>query len=454
MTQFNGYGRLARVIPETRYARINSDHIAYQVVGGGPIDLVFMSAWFSHVDGRWEEPLFARMLRRLAGFSRLMLFDKRGTGASDPLPANTTTWEDWADDVRAVMDAAGSERAAIVGVGDSGPIAMLFAATYPERVSSLVLINTAARFVRTDDYPWGRGEADVEALLEREERTWGTGDMLDVFSPSMIDDKRYRNWWARYQRMSASPGTSTLMARLIFSMDVRRVLGTIQVPTLVIQRRELPMVGVEHGRYLAEHIPNAHYAELPGSDYFVYLGNSDSILDEVEEFVTGARHGAEPDRLLATVMFTDIVGSTDRAAAIGDLRWKALLDAHDDLVRRRLDEFRGRLVKTTGDGFLATFDGPARAIRSATAVRDSLSSLGIEIRAGLHTGELEIRGDDVGGIAVHIGARVSELASEREILVSSTVKELVAGSDIRFVDRGTHLLRGIPEQWRLYAVAS
>jgi class 3 adenylate cyclase len=271
----------------------------------------------------------------------------------------------------------------------------------------------------------------------------------------MASDERYRAWWARYQRMSASPGTSRRVGELIFGMDVRSVLSTIRVPTLVLQRTSLRMVHAEHGRYLAEHIPNAKHVELPGEDYFLYLGdNSEAMLDEIEEFVTGVRHRGEVDRLLATVMFTDIVGSTDRAAAIGDRRWRDLLDAHDDIVRRRLDEFRGQLIKSTGDGLFATFDGPARAVRSAFAIRDALASYGIEIRTGLHTGEVEVRDRDVGGIAVHIGARVMAEARQGEVLVSSTVKDLVTGSGIRFEDRGERLLRGVPDAWRLYAALS
>lgn len=441
--------------PETSYARSGDSHIAYQVIGNGPIDMVFMSAWFSHIDGRWEEPAFARMLRRFASFSRLIVFDKRGSGASDPLPRDTDghSWEDWADDIRAVLDAASSKKAALVGVGDSGPIAMLFAATYPERVSSLVLVNACARLTKDDDYPFGFDTADLEYTRRRMAETWGTGSMLEVFSPSKQGDAAYKNWWAKYQRMSASPGTLKEVAQIIFTMDVRKFLSTIQVPTLVIHRTDMPMVPVEHGRYLAENIPNAKYVEFAGTDYFIYLGdNAAEIHDEIEEFLTGVRHVAEPDRMLATVMFTDIVGSTDRAVEMGDRKWRELLDSHDYLVRRQLDEYRGRLVKTTGDGLLATFDGPARAIRGAWAIQDALQEqVGIEIRSGLHAGEVEVRGEDVGGISVHIGARVMSKAEGGEVLCSSTVKDLVAGSGIHFADRGVHALKGIPEEWRLFA---
>lgn len=437
-------------IPETSYARRPGSNIAYQVLGDGPTDLVFMSAWFSHIDGRWEEPLFARMLRRFASFSRLIVFDKRGSGASDPLPATAAIWEDWADDIRTVMDSAGSQKAAIVGVGDSGPIAMLFAATYPERVSALVLANTAARFTRSSDYPWGKSPEEVEEFLRRGEETWGTAEMLGMFTPSKVDDQQYRRWYAKYQRMSASPASSTTVARHIFGMDVRRFLDGIQAPTLVIQRSQLPMLAVEHGRYLGEHIRNATYVELPGTDYFIYLGGQD-VVDQIEEFLTGVPAQMEPDRVLATVSFTDIVGSTDQAVKLGDRRWRELMDAHDDLVRRRLNEYRGQLIRTTGDGMLATFDGPARAVRSAFAIRDGLQGMGLDIRSGLHTGEVEIRKDEIGGIGVHIGARIMSEAQPNEILVSSTVKELVVGSGIKFEDRGEHELRGVPENWRLFA---
>jgi pimeloyl-ACP methyl ester carboxylesterase len=320
----------APTVPEeTRFARLGDDHIAFQIIGEGPIDLVFMSAWFSHVDGRWEEPRFAAMLRRFASFSRLIVFDKRGSGASDALRSAEPSWEDWADDVRAVMDAAGSERAAVVGVGDSGPVAMLFAATHPSRVRALVLANTAPRWTAAPDYPYGMAPERVEPLLARVKETWGTGGLVDLFSPSQRDNERYRQWWARYQRMSASPGASTGMARLIFGIDVRRVLSTISVPTLVLHRKDFQLVPVESGRYLAEHIRGAKYVELPGADGFIYLGDSEPIFDEIEQFVTGARRAPEVDRVLATVLLTDMVGSTDLAAKLGDHRWRALLDVHD-----------------------------------------------------------------------------------------------------------------------------
>ena len=438
--------------PETRYARSGDDYIAYQTLGDGPRDIVFMSAWFSHVDGRWEEPRFAAMLRRLATMGRLIVFDKRGSGASDPLHIPDPTWEDWADDIRAVMDAAGSQRAAIIGVGDSGPLACLFAATQPQRVQSLILVNTGARLMRGPNYPWGLDTDDVKRFLARTKESWGTGGVADVFSPSVAGDDRYKQWWARYQRMSASPGRSTAMAALVFDVDVRHVLSTIHVPTLVMHRRDFRFFPVEQGRYLADNIAGAKLVELEGADGFVYLGDTESIMSEIEEFVTGTRRAQDVDRVLATVLLTDMVGSTSQAAALGDHKWRDVLDAHDEIVRAQLEAFRGRLHRATGDGVLATFDGPARGIRCAQAIRDRLRAAGIDIRSGLHAGEIELRGNEIGGIAVHIAARIEAEADTGEILCSSTVKELVTGSDLVFADRGRKLLKGVPQEWQLYAV--
>ncbi len=441
------------VVPETRYARLGDEHIAYQTVGDGPRDIVFMSAWFSHVDGRWEQPRFAAMLERLASMGRLIVFDKRGSGASDPLANPQPTWEDWADDITAVMDAAGSERATLIGVSDSGPLAMLFAATQPARTSNLVLVNTGARLVRGPDYPWGLSPNEVADFLRRTRDTWGTGGVVDVFSPSAAGDPAYRQWWARYQRMSASPGRSTAMASLLFDIDVRRILSTIHVPTLVIHRKDFRFFPVELGHYLAEHIAGAKFVEVPGADGFVYLGDLAAILDPIEEFVTGTVREPEVDRVLATVLLTDVVGSTDLAVKLGDRRWREVLDRHDDVVRRELKQFRGRLHRATGDGVLATFDGPARGIRCAQALRDMLRDVaGVHIRSGLHAGEIELRGDEIGGIAVHIAARISSEAGADEILCSSTVRDLVTGSDLAFADRGRKQLKGVPQDWQIYAV--
>jgi pimeloyl-ACP methyl ester carboxylesterase len=438
--------------PETRFARNKEGHVAYQVIGDGPRDLVFVPSWASNVDAMWEEPSLARFLRRLATFSRLICFDKRGTGVSDPVPlAALPTLEQWMEDICTVMDAAGSEQTMLLGDAEGGQMAMLFAATYPERVSALVLVNTAARHLRDADYPWGLPARSVPAFLDRMEERWGTGGVVDILAPSLAHDARFRRWYSRYERLALSPHAAATMYATQFERDLRGVLPTIRVPTLVLHRAGNPHLAVEHGRYLAEHIPGAKYVELAGEDHYFHVGDTDGLLAEIEEFLTGVRPMAEFDRVLATVLFTDIVGSTEHAAVLGDRSWRALLDSHNGIVRRELNRHRGREVQTAGDGFLATFDGPARAIRCASTIRDEVLPLGIEIRAGLHTGECQLMGDDVGGIAVHIGARVAGEAGASEVLVSSTVKDLVAGSGIRFVDRGFRILKGVPGEWRLFA---
>jgi class 3 adenylate cyclase/pimeloyl-ACP methyl ester carboxylesterase len=432
--------------PETRYAKSGDVHIAYQVVESGPTDLVLVPGFISHIEEWWEEPLSARFLERLASFSRLILFDKRGTGLSDR-EAGVPTLEQRMDDVRAVLAAAGSERAAVLGVSEGGAMSALFAATYPERTAALVLYGTFAEFCS-----WVPTPEHLEHFLHAIDEGWGTGRSLPHFAPSVADDSRFRRWWARYERLGASPGAAMALMRMNSEIDVRHVLPAIRVPTLVLHRTGDVTVDVEAGRYQAAHIPGATYVELPGVDHLPFVGDAEAVLDEIEEFLTGARPVAEPDRVLATVLFTDVVGSTELAARLGDRRWRDLLDAHHAAVRRQLARFRGREVKTVGDGFLATFDGPARAIRCADAIRASVRTLGLEVRAGLHTGEVELIGDDVGGIAIHVGARVAALAGPGEVLVSSTVKDLVAGSGLRFEDRGTHRLKGVPEGWRLFAV--
>ncbi len=439
--------------PETHYAPSEDGRVAYQVFGDGPRDLVFVPNWGSNVDVMWEEPSLARFLRRLATFSRVLCFDKRGTGVSDPVPlAALPTLEQWMEDVRSVMDAAASERTALLGDAEGGQMAMLFAATYPERVSALVLTNTSARQLRDVDYPWGLPARSVAPYLGQLETKWGTGALVDIMAPSLAHDVRFRRWSARYERLSLSPGAVTAMYRVQFERDLRSVLPTIWVPTLVLHRVGNQHIRVGHGRYLGEHIPGAKYVELAGDEHYFNAGDIEVMLGEIEEFLTGVRTAPEIDRVLATVLFTDIVGSTERAATLGDRAWHALLDTHHGIVRRELERHRGREVNTVGDGFLATFDGPARAIRCACAIRDGVRPLGIEIRAGLHTGECELMDEDVGGIAVHIGARVGATASPSEVLVSSTVKDLVAGSGLRFVERGVHSLHGVPGEWRLFAV--
>jgi pimeloyl-ACP methyl ester carboxylesterase len=439
------------MIPETRYAKSGDINIAYQVVGDGPRDLVLVPGWVSNIEVFWEESGLARFLRRLASFSRLILFDKRGTGLSDRV-ADMPTLETRMDDVRAVMDAVGSERAALLGYSEGGVMCALFAATYPARTSALIMIGGYARRSWTPDYPWAPKPEEHQAFLDKCQKEWGGPVGLEIRAPSVAHDERFRQWWARLLRMGASPGASLALLRMNAEVDIRHVLPTIRVPTLVLHSVGDQALDVGGGRYLAERIPGAKYIELPGSDHLPWLSDADSILGEVEEFLTGVRHGPEPDRVLATVMFTDIVGATERAAALGDRRWRDLLDSHHALVRRELARFRGHEVDTAGDGFLATFDGPARAIRCACAISGGAPQLGLEIRAGLHTGECELIGDKVGGIAVHIGARVAASASPGEVLVSSTVKDLVAGSGLRFADRGVHTLKGVPGEWRLFAV--
>ena len=439
--------------PETRYAQSGDVNIAFQVVGDGPLDLVYVPGWVSHLEYFWQEPSYAAFLRRLASFSRLILFDKRGTGMSDRVPdSELPTLEQRMDDVRAVMDAVGSEEAALLGMSEGGPMCLLFAATYPERTRAVIILGSYARRTWAPDHPWAPTEADHEAFIEEVARDWGGAVGLAARAPSQVGNEAFSRWWSTYLRMSASPGAAKTFTRMNAQIDVRDVLPLVQVPTLIVHRGGDRAMSVEGSRYMAERIEGARYVELPGEDHLPFVGDQDQILDEVEEFLTGVRRGPEPDRVLATVLFTDIVGSTGRAAELGDRRWRELLEAHHAAVRGELERFRGREVDTAGDGFLATFDGPARAIRCATAIRGAVERLGLTIRAGLHTGECELHGNNVSGLAVHMGARVAALASPSEVLVSSTVKDLVAGSGIEFDDRGVHELKGIPGDWRLYAV--
>jgi class 3 adenylate cyclase len=441
------------VQPETRYAKSGDVSIAYQLVGNGPLDLVLVPGWVSHLDCSWEYPRFADFGRRLASFSRAIFFDKRGSGLSDRIPG-VATLEERMDDVRAVLDALGSKRAALLGVSEGGPMSVLFAATYPERTSALVLYGTMAKFTASADYPWGFPGESFEEFVGTLIGSWGRPDspVIPLLAPTLAGDKRFREFWARFERAAASPGAFAGLMRMNAEIDVRHVLPTIRVPTLVLHRTGDSAVSVDQGRYIAERIPGAKYVELSGTDHMPAAGDFNALVDEIEEFLTGVRPVPESDRVLATVLFTDIVRSTERAATLGDRAWRALLDTHHGIVRRELERHRGREIKTAGDGFLATFDGPARAIRCACAIRDGVRSLGIEIRAGLHTGECELMGDDVGGIAVHIGARVAASAAPSEVLVSQTVKDLVAGSGLRFVDRNVHSLHGVPGEWRLFAV--
>ena len=436
-----------------QYAQSEDVHVAYQVVGEGERDLVLVQGFVSHLDLEWDNPHMARFIRGLAEFNRVILFDKRGTGLSDR-SVGIPTLEERMDDVRAVMDAAGSEHAALMGVSEGAPMSILFAATYPQRTRALVLHGGTARSTEAPDYPWAApAEVLVEAALEfLPESVLYSGDDLEIWAPSLANDSAAKAWLGRYRRAGVSPDGVAALYTMFLEIDVRDVLPTLRVPTLVLHRHGDRVVNWRAGRWMAEQIPGARYVDLPGQDHFPWSSDSDVVIEEIREFLTGVRVAPEPDRVLATVMFTDVARSTERAASLGDRRWKELLDDHDAAIRRQLEAFRGREVKTTGDGFLATFDGPARAIRCASAIRAAASDLGLDVRIGLHTGEVEVRADDIGGLAVHIGQRVSALAQPGEVLVSSTVKDLVAGSGIEFEERGEHELKGIPDRWRLFAV--
>jgi class 3 adenylate cyclase len=442
--------------PETRYTQAGDVNIAYQVVGEGPLDLVFIPSLTHHIELVWENPVQAQFFRRLASLGRLLLFDKRGSGMSDRVDG--ATLEERMDDIRAVMDAAGSERAVLCGLGEGGPLCALFAATYPERTTALVLIHTGARMVRSPDLPWLPTRAEREREIAEVVRGWADPEVVaERFaqgSPSATDEQRRA--FARVMRFSVSPGSAAAYLRMNLDVDIREVLPLIRVPTLVIQRTELTGLDPRNGRYLAEHIPRARLVELPGRDFAPQLGDTDRLFAELEGFVLEVVEGegweAEPDRILATVLLTDIVGSTERAATLGDRAWRELLQKHHETVRSQLARFRGQEMDTAGDGFFATFDGPARAIRCALATRDGVRELDLDVRAGLHAGECELVDGKAGGIAVHIGARVAALAKPGEVLVSSTVKDLVAGSGIAFEDRGEHQLKGISEPWHLFTV--
>jgi pimeloyl-ACP methyl ester carboxylesterase len=431
--------------PETRYAKSGDLRIAYQVVGDGPVDLVFVPGFVLNIELVWERPEWANFFSRLAGFSRLILFDKRGTGLSDRI-AGIANLEDRMDDVRAVMDAGGSKRAALFGISEGGPMCLLFAATYPHRVEGLVLYGSYAR------HPLLTSEAVLKERIEVIDRAWGTGEYsLGRLTPGMSGDDEVRRFMARWERLSASPSATIAVLRMAAETDARHIPPTIRVPTLVLHRAEDSLLPVQCGRDLARAIPGAEYVELPGNNHVPLFEPDivDRIVGEVEEFLTGSRSETEIDRVLATVMFTDIVESTKRAAELGDRQWRSLLDRHDETVRQQLVRFRGKEVKSLGDGFLATFDGPARAVRCASAIAETVRPLGITVRSGLHTGEIELKPYDIGGIAVHIAARVAHLGGSG-VLVSRTVKDLVAGSGIKFEDFGVHTLKGIPEAWQVF----
>jgi pimeloyl-ACP methyl ester carboxylesterase len=441
--------------PETRYAISEGVNIAYQVVGTGPFDLVYVPGWVSNVEVMWEEPRMAAFLERLASFARLIVFDKRGTGLSDPVPdAELPGLERRMDDVRAVMDAAGSERAALLGHSEGGNMCILFAATFPARTSALVLVGCYAKRSRTEDYPWAPDPVERERDIAETERTWGRIDLTPTLAPSLADDRAFRDWHSRYLRLSASPRAAAAVLRMNSQIDTRDVLPAIRVPSLLIYRTGDYDVLVDEGRWIASQIPDARFVELPGADHLMWAGDAETILDEIEGFLTGVRRGPAPDRVLTTVLFTDIAGSTERAAKMGDHDWAGLIERHHAAIRREIDRFQGREVDTAGDGFLARFDGPARAVRCAIGAGEAVRDLGLEIRAGVHTGEVELAGDTIRGVAVHIGARIAGLAAPGQVLVSRTVKDLVAGSGLVFEDRGEHELKGVPDRWHLYAAAS
>jgi len=439
--------------PTTRYARSGDANIAYQVVGDGPFDLVWVPGWISNVEVGWEVPEYRHFLTRLASFSRLILFDKRGTGLSDPVPLQDLPHlEQRMDDVRAVLDAAGSTSAAVFGASEGGNLSTLFAATYPDRVRALVLAASYAKRVRSPDYPWAPTREEREEHQAQLLDEWSGHMNLASLAPSAAGDPALQRRIATFFRRSASPGAAIALIRMNTEIDTRSVLPSIAAPTLVLCRTGDQDVLVEEARWIAGQIPGARFVELPGADHLAWVGDVDGLLDEVEEFLTGVRRAPDPDRWLATVLITDIVGSTARAAALGDRGWRDLLERHHEVVRRELDRFRGAEVDTAGDGFFATFDGPARAVRCACAVVEAVAELGLDVRAGVHTGECEWVDGKVGGIAVHIGARVAGEAGPGEVLVSSTVRDLVVGSGLRFRDRGRTTLKGVPGEWQLYRV--
>ena len=442
--------------PATRYAATPHGYVAYQVFGEGPTTVLFIPNWSTNLDVMWDEPALAAYLKRLASFSRVVCFDKRGTGVSDPVPlAAPPTLEEWMDDAVAALDAAGVEEAAVIGDTEGGPMAMLLAATSPQRVTALVLVNSFARWQRAPDYPIGMPAETTEKLVARWEQHWGfTAEILSLTAPSLADDERARRWFTRYQRLAMPPGAAVVMFRWVLAVDVRAVLPNIAVPTLVLHRRAARHHRIAFGRYLAEHIPGARFVELDGADTLPFhAGDTGPLLSVIEQFLTGAEHRPTVTRRLATVLMTDIVDSTARAAAVGDARWRELLHRHDEIVREAIARFQGEELVHTGDGIVASFDGPTRAVTCAQVVLDALAAVGLTVRIGVHAGELETGPDGTTGLALHIASRVMAIAREGGIVVSRTVKDLVFGSTIAFTDLGEHTLRGVPGTWSLYAVS-
>jgi class 3 adenylate cyclase len=441
-------------LPTTRYARSGDVNIAYQVIGQGPHDLVYVPGFVSNIEVMWEDPGLARFLDQLASFSRLIIFDKRGTGLSDPVPLDELpTLETRMDDLRAVMDAVGCTRATLFGHSEGGNMCILFASTYPDRADGLILSGSFAKRIRTEDYPWAPTREERMARIEEDERNWGGGSWpAELYAPSRVGDVAFSDWMQRYARLSASPKAAAALLRMNTEIDVTSVLPHVRVPTLLLYRVDDRDVHIEEGRYIASRIPGAKLVELPGGDHFFWAGDTESTVLEIEEFVTGKRSAPPAERVLATVLFTDIVGSTEAASSLGDRAWLDLLDRHHALVRTELERWRGTEVVTAGDGFLATFDGPARAVRCAAAVAGGVRQLGLEVRCGVHTGEIEMRNGEVGGLAVHIGARIAALAGPGEVLVSRTVHDLVAGAGLELESRGPQELRGVPEPWEVFAL--
>jgi class 3 adenylate cyclase len=438
-------------IPATHYVKSDDVHIAYQVLGEGPFDLLWVQGFVSNIEALWQLPEQSAFCRRLASFSRLILFDKRGTGMSDR-GSQLFTLEQRMHDVQAILDQVGSKRASLFGASEGGPMSLLYAATYPERTSALVLYGSYARRSWAPDYPFGWKDEQWDRLFDDIERNWGTpqSQVLATRTPSVAGDRNTAERIASYFRAAASPGAAAAVMRMNREIDVRHVLPATHVPTLILHRTAERSVDVENARYLARYIPGARLVELSGEDHSPWFGDSEAVLDEIEQFLTGSRHVQEPERVLVTVLFVDIVGSTERTAALGDSRWRELLEAFHSKVRQVLKQYRGHEIDTSGDGFLAAFDGPARAIRCAGAIRDTVRSLNLGVRCGLHTGECERVGNGLAGIAVHTGARVAALAASGEVLVSQTVRDLVAGSGLAFENCGTYALKGVPNRWRLF----
>jgi len=437
------------MVPETRYTKCGRINIAYQVVGDGPVDIVLVPGWVSNIDVFWEEPRVSRFLNRLASFSRLILFDKRGTGLSDRV-TDTPTLEERMEDVHAVMQAAGSTSAVLIGYSEGGPMCVLFAATYPEMARGIVMIGSYPRRTRTEGFPIGPSAEDRDLFLDQIEENWGKPFALEQRAPSVLGDRQFEQWWARFLRMSTSPAAAVALTKANAEIDVRDILPAVRVPTLLLHATNDLTCPVEFSRYMAEKIPGAQLVEIDAGDHLPWLEGHEQILAEIEEFVTGSKGADISERTLCTILFTDIVGSTQMQAQLGDRRWRDLLDAHNAEIRRDLAVFKGREMNMTGDGFVAIFDGPARGVQCALAIREALPRLGVTPRLGLHCGECEIRGDELSGLAIHIASRISDLAPDGEVLVSRTVKDLVSGSGLRFADFGRHRLAGVPDAWELY----